>query len=825
MLLETGDPYLDRYTLPMRTAMPPDEVADWRERVRSAGQIVADRHRWAAEPMADVISVIVPLTPRSDTDLVSATTPAAYGAIATSWPPDEVTLAETLVHEFQHVKLCGLLDMVPLASSGEQRVYAPWRQDPRPAGGLLQGVYAHLGIVRFWQAQQHAETDPDGLLRAQVLFARWRPAIGETVQTLLETGSLTPAGVRFAERLRAQGQQLMGAPLPVEAAQIAAEVALDHRLTWQLRHVATDVPGLADAYRRGEPCPGGARTWTQEDVRKVDSSLRSRAAEPALPGADPLPGAVCRWGAPAQRGRPPAARAEQPGRSSGLPHPDRRFRRPATRRLDRPSARAPPAPAVAAAGGAGHQAGADRRGARPAGRIRVPDRPTRPGGLVHVTELLQVTGHPAPWPHRDLDVAAMRARGHEPVPFRQFILKVHSRCNLSCTYCYVYEMADQGWPDLPRRMDTAVAAMVADRIGEHARAHDLPSVDVILHGGEPLLAGTGWLTELAGTLRARVPAQVDIGVQTNGTLLRPRMLQTLKQLGIGIGVSLDGDAEATGRHRLYPSGRNSFDDVADGLRLLGSPGFREIYSGILCTIDVQNDPLATYEAMLAFRPPAVDLLLPHANWSCPPPGTGYADWLIAVFERWYSAPEQETRIRLFAELIQLVLGNPGAVEGLGLAPSTLIVVDTDGSIKQLDSLSSAYDGAAETGLHVSTDAFDAALGPSDHGSPADRCRRPVRAVPAVSGAAGLRRRSLPASLPERRGFPAPLGVLRRPDEAHRPRAYAGTRRRGPAQYGSISAVSRLRGQRRTGLGMLCGQRVRVTPQRVVEHLLGRRLVP
>ncbi len=279
LLLETGDPYLDRYTLPMRTAMPAGEVANWREQVRSAWQIVAGRHRWAAEPMADVISVIVPLTPRSDTDLVSATTPAAYGAIATSWPPDEVTLAETLVHEFQHVKLCGLLDMVPLAASGDQRVYAPWRQDPRPPGGLLQGIYAHLGIVRFWQAQQHAETDPDGLLRAQVLFARWRPAIGETVQTLLETGSLTPAGVRFAERLRAQGQQLMSAPVPAQAAQIAAEVALDHRLTWQLRHVATDaadVAGLADAYRRGEPCPGGARTWIQEDVRKVDSGLRSR---------------------------------------------------------------------------------------------------------------------------------------------------------------------------------------------------------------------------------------------------------------------------------------------------------------------------------------------------------------------------------------------------------------------------------------------------------------------------------------------------------------------------------------------------------------------
>jgi len=303
----------------------------------------------------------------------------------------------------------------------------------------------------------------------------------------------------------------------------------------------------------------------------------------------------------------------------------------------------------------------------------------------------------------------MRARGHSPVPFRQFILKVHSRCNLSCRYCYVYEMAERGWLDLPKLMDPAIAAKATERIGEHVRAHDLPSVDVILHGGEPLLAGTEWLTELARLLRANVPAQVNIGVQTNGTLLRPSLLRRLKELGIRVGVSLDGDAEATGRHRLYPSGRNSFDDVADGLHRLGSPDFRDIYGGILCTIDVQNDPVATYEALLKFSPPAVDLLLPHAHWSCPPPGTGYADWLVAVFERWYSAAEQETEVRLFTELIQLVLGSPGAVEGLGLRPSTLIVVDTDGSIKQLDSLSSTYPGAADTGRHVSTDAFDAAL--------------------------------------------------------------------------------------------------------------------
>ncbi len=322
---------------------------------------------------------------------------------------------------------------------------------------------------------------------------------------------------------------------------------------------------------------------------------------------------------------------------------------------------------------------------------------------------VRVEAHPAPWPLVDLDIRAMRAAGHQPVPFRQFILKVHSRCNLSCSYCYVYEMADQGWLRLPKQMTEPVSRLAVERIAEHAERHALASVDIILHGGEPLLAGADWLADLIGSLHARVPARVNVAIQTNGTLLSRPMLETLKSLGAGVGVSLDGDADATGRHRRYASGRNSFDAVADGLRLLGSPEFRDCYSGILCTIDVRNDPVATYEALVSFSPPALDLLLPHANWSSPAPGSGYADWLISVFERWYGAPRQETRIRLFSELIQLVLGQPGALEGLGLLPSTLVVVDTDGSVRQLDSLSSAYAGAADTGLHVASSSFDDAL--------------------------------------------------------------------------------------------------------------------
>jgi uncharacterized protein len=79
------------------------------------------------------------------------------------------------------------------------------------------------------------------------------------------------------------------------------------------------------------------------------------------------------------------------------------------------------------------------------------------------------------WP-ATLDLAKALALGWQPVPFRQFILKLHSRCNLACRYCYVYELADQTWRSRPRTMSSAVVSVVAVRIAEHARAHDLDAV-------------------------------------------------------------------------------------------------------------------------------------------------------------------------------------------------------------------------------------------------------------------------------------------------------------------------------------------------------------
>jgi uncharacterized protein len=80
-----------------------------------------------------------------------------------------------------------------------------------------------------------------------------------------------------------------------------------------------------------------------------------------------------------------------------------------------------------------------------------------------------------------------------------------------------------------------------------------------------------------------------------------------------------------------------------------------------------------------------------------------------VFDRWYGAEKQPTTLRLFQEIVNLVLGGHSRSELIGLSPVALVVIDTDGSLEQVDTLRSAHHGASGTGLNVFEHSFDDAL--------------------------------------------------------------------------------------------------------------------
>lgn len=291
-------------------------------------------------------------------------------------------------------------------------------------------------------------------------------------------------------------------------------------------------------------------------------------------------------------------------------------------------------------------------------------------------------------------------------PISQFVLKIHSRCDLACDHCYVYEHADQTWRGKPHVISPEVAGMAARRIAENAIAHGLTRVSVVLHGGEPLLAGKSRMRELLGTLTANITpaADLDLRIHSNGVRLDREWCALFSGYGVRVGISLDGDQAANDLHRKFADGRSSYGQVLAALDLLRSPEYRRLYAGILCTIDLASDPVAVYRALADQGPPNLDLLLPHATWASPPyrpagEEAPYADWLVRVHDQW-DRDGRRFPIRVFDSIISASRGGPSFTEALGTDPAGLLVIDTDGGWEQPDSMKTAFDGAAATGMNV-----------------------------------------------------------------------------------------------------------------------------
>ena len=254
--------------------------------------------------------------------------------------------------------------------------------------------------------------------------------------------------------------------------------------------------------------------------------------------------------------------------------------------------------------------------------------------------------------------------------------------------------------------------------------------------------------------------EVTVGMQTNGVLLDESALDHLTEAGISIGVSVDGSAEHHDRHRRYRDGRGSHAAVDRALALLTEPRYRGSFAGLLCTVDPGSDPVGCYEALLRYAPPGVDLLLPHANWASPPirwdgsDPTPYGDWLVAVFDRWYEAPRQETRIRLFEEIMQLLLG--GGRVGRRHRAGRFAEVGLLRRVRHRPQCPVGF-------LRLRP-------GPSGCRRPADRHGRPLRRVPRVPHPPRVWCGPLCASLPAGCGLPQSVCLLRGSTARHRARA-------------------------------------------------------
>jgi HEXXH motif-containing protein len=234
--LDDLDPYRDGYHAPAAARLSPGEVAQWQQVFAAAWDLLAQYAPGRADELAAGLRSLVPLMQLDPRSARSATVRDAFGTFGLTLPSTAADFAVALVHEFQHSKLSGVLDLMPLYNPAAQELYfAPWRTDPRPVGGLLQGVYAFVGIADLWWALRAC---PALAERAEQEFASVREQVRHALASLEDSCSLNPAGRQFTAGMRAATEPMLAERLPANVVRRAKATLRQNRNAWRQRNGA-----------------------------------------------------------------------------------------------------------------------------------------------------------------------------------------------------------------------------------------------------------------------------------------------------------------------------------------------------------------------------------------------------------------------------------------------------------------------------------------------------------------------------------------------------------------------------------------------------------
>ena len=295
------------------------------------------------------------------------------------------------------------------------------------------------------------------------------------------------------------------------------------------------------------------------------------------------------------------------------------------------------------------------------------------------------------------------------------IIKIASRCNLNCSYCYMYNLADKTYKTKPSLMsDITIDAIIA-KVALHCLQHEQRQILFAFHGGEPLLAGIPRLRRFVEKVRARLPTSTEpiFSLQTNGTLLTSEWCNFFRESDIHLGISLDGPKIIHDQRRVDHFGNGSYDEVMIGWRMATSHGLNP---SALTVIDLDCTAQSMFDYVRELSPSKIDFLLPDGTYDNPPPRKGradgwespYGDWLCEFFEIWTRAGAP-FRVVTFERIARMVLGMFDTYDAFGEGRNEVLVFETDGSIEPIDVLKSCKDKLTQTEYSVHNHTIDEAL--------------------------------------------------------------------------------------------------------------------
>jgi uncharacterized protein len=267
----------------------------------------------------------------------------------------------------------------------------------------------------------------------------------------------------------------------------------------------------------------------------------------------------------------------------------------------------------------------------------------------------------------------------KPPIFNYLLLKLASRCNLDCTYCYWFR--DKSVMEKPPLLTPEAETALLSKIEDHVISHGLRKFSILFHGGEPLLFGKRRFVRLATKLREieeRTECTMKLAITSNCSLIDVEWALILHYFKVSVTLSIDGPAIIHDRTRLDHKGRGSHSGAIAALRLL-----REytLEPGVLAVCDPNSNPeeiTRYFTEVLDLK--HFDILVPDATHEDNPPSI--ANYYKKLFDIWFDTlAKRGIEIRYPRAILKGILGGSAHLESIGYGPIQTCAVLTDGALE------------------------------------------------------------------------------------------------------------------------------------------------
>lgn len=296
-----------------------------------------------------------------------------------------------------------------------------------------------------------------------------------------------------------------------------------------------------------------------------------------------------------------------------------------------------------------------------------------------------------------------RATDRTPPTFSYVNLKLASRCNLDCKYCYWF--TDPSVLKTPPILLEEVEFSFLKKLEEHIMQYGLKSFSILFHGGEPTLFPKWRFLRLCEAMKAiqeRTACQFHLMMTTNGTLIDSEWAILLRLFQVSVTISIDGPQVVHDTMRLDRRGNPTYDRVIQGIMTLRNQG---IEPGFLAVCNPSIDPeIITKHFDEILEAKHFDILVPDSNHDFSPPSI--ASYYIKLFDLWLDRYSHKgVEIRYVKGMIKGLLGGDASLESIGYGPIETLIMLTDGTLEPLDVLRYGGQNKTRTDISILTHTF------------------------------------------------------------------------------------------------------------------------